>query len=233
MEDTPEFHARRAALYGFAATVFQHPDESVVSDLLDEEVHAAIGDAGFALDLVDETTALLAALEDVEPDALEPAYNALFGLPGDEGTYPVVPYEAHYTTGEEVNESQRRIGTVVGILEEFGLGVSDDFHERQDHVAVELELMQVAAAQRSVALERSRRESVDRLERATATILDEHLTRFVPAFAHRVRDATESIDAAAVEVYVAGADLAAALVQQDVASHPEPPAPGTGVNADD
>jgi len=229
MQDTPTHHTRRAALYGFTATVFQYPDAAVVGDLTDEAVQDAIRTAGEALGLADETAAVLNALSGVDSDALEPAYNDLFGLPGDEGTYPVVPYEAHYTTGEEVNESQRRIATVVGLLEEFGLEISDAFDERHDHVAVELELMQVLAAQRAVAIEDNDDGTADRLARAGATVLDEHLTDFVPAFAHRTRKA---VTGGAGEVYAAGADLAAALVALDDRTHPEPVTPGAGVSAD-
>ncbi|WP_276272170.1 TorD/DmsD family molecular chaperone [Haloarcula litorea] len=231
MQDTPQHHARRAALYGFVATAFHYPDEAVVTDLFDAEVREAVREAGAELDLAAETTALLEALADADPDAMEPAYNDLFGLPGEDGTYPVVPYEAHYTTGEEVNESQRRIATVVGLLEEFDLEVSDEFDERQDHVAVELELMQVVAAQRAVALESGDDEAAVHLAQAGATVLDEHLVDFVPALAHSVPDG--SGDAApASQVYAAAADLAAALVEFDEASHPDPIAAGTGVRAD-
>lgn len=229
MQDTPTYHTRRAALYGFTATVFQYPDTAVVGDLTDDAVQDAIRTAGDAVGLADETEALLNAFTGIDSEALEPAYNDLFGLPGNEGTYPVVPYEAHYTTGEEVNESQRRIATVVGLLEEFGLEVSDEFDERYDHIAVELELMQVLAAQRAVALEEGDEETAERLSRAGATVLDEHLTDFVPAFAHRTRKA---VTGGAGEVYAAGAELAAALVAHDDRTHPEPVTPSTEVNAD-
>jgi TorA maturation chaperone TorD len=238
MKNTPQHHTRRAALYGFAATVFQYPDEAVVGDLQDETVQDAIREAGAALDLETEVDALLDALAGVDRDSLEPAYNRLFGLPGDGGTYPVVPYEAHYTTGDEVNESQRRIATVVGLLEEFGLEISDEFDERHDHVTVELELLQVLAAQRAVALDGNDDETAVHLARAGATVLDEHLGDFVPAFAHRVRKTVGGDGSSdrevpeASAVYAAAADLAAALVEFDEASHPDPVSPGTGVRAD-
>ncbi|WP_336330851.1 TorD/DmsD family molecular chaperone [Haloarcula sp. CGMCC 1.2071] len=238
MKNTPHHHTRRAALYGFAATVFQYPDEAVVGDLTDEEVQDAVRQAGDALGLDSEVEALLHALDGVDRDSLEPAYNRLFGLPGDGGTYPVVPYEAHYTTGDEVNESQRRIATVVGLLEEFGLEISDEFDERHDHVTVELELLQVLAAQRAVALDGGDDETAVRLARAGATVLDEHLGDFIPAFAHRVRETVNGGGSSdrdvpeASAVYAAAADLAAALIEFDEASHPDPVSPGTGVRAD-
>lgn len=233
-------HARRAGLYGYAATAFQFPDETVAADLLDEEVQASVRAAAAALDVGDEVDALLEALDGTDREALESAYNDLFGLPTDDGTYPVVPYESHYTTGDAVDESQRRIATVVGLLEEFGLEVSDDFDERQDHVAVELKLLQVVAAQRAVALESGDDDAADRLERAGATVLDEHLVDFVPACAHRLGDEAASLAAdsedsggAAHDVYAAAGGLAAALVEADDASHPDPVAAGPEVSADD
>jgi len=248
MEDTPQRHARsagderepaerragaqrhvrRAALYGYTATAFQFPDESTVADLTDADVRASIREAGRELGLGDEVDALLDALDGTNPEALEPAYHDLFGLPGDGGEYPVVPYEAEYTTDGDVGESQRRIATVVGLLERFGLEVSDSFDERQDHVAVELELMQLLAAQRAAALTEGENEAAQRLARAGATVLDEHLGDFVPAFAHAVNRAADDRGGESRVVYARAADLAAALVEADVARHPDPVAPGPG-----
>lgn len=221
-------HARRAALYGYVAAAFQFPDERSVADLRDEEVRASIGEAGRELDVAEEVDALLSALDEVDQASLEPAYNDLFGLPGDEGSYPVVPYEAEYTTDGDVGESQRRIATVVGLLEQFGLEVGEAFDERQDHVAVELELMQLLAVQRAAAQTDGEDEAAERLARAAATVLDEHLVDFVPALAHRVKGAVDATEGRAPEVYARAADLAATLVQTDVATHPDPVAPPSG-----
>ncbi|WP_135853600.1 molecular chaperone TorD family protein [Halorussus salinus] len=233
-----ERHSARAALYSAAAGVFCYPDEELVAELTHDETAAGLREAGRKLDLESEVEGLLDALDGTTRDDLEPAYNELFGMPGDDGTYPVVPYEAEYTVGEEVGRQQRRIATVVGLLEAFGVEPADQFDERQDHVVVELELVQVLAARRAVAREQDEEDTAANLERAEAMVLDEHLGDFVPAFAHEVRESTPDPDGdaesasdpdedasasdSAAAVYRAAADLAAAVVTRDVATHPEP-----------
>lgn len=242
VRDVPGFHARRGALYGFAATAFQFPSEDVLADLRDSDVResvqaaaeaiAARGDA-LGADADDVPLHLAACCErlgDAGSDAMESAYNDLFGLPSDDGSYPVVPYEANYAAGGDVSEIQRRVATVVGLLERFDLEPHEGFDERQDHVAVLLELAQVLAAQRAVALEEGNVDAAQRVASAEATVLDEHLAGFVPALAHDVADAAvdgESLDDAALvadapAAYVAAARFAAALVTWDHAVHPDP-----------
>lgn len=240
--DEPAFHARRGALYGYVAAAFQYPDEDVLADLRDEAVQDAVSDAATALADADPSAATLpdrletvvSALTDRSDDDISAAFNALFGLPGESGSYPVVPYEAAYTTTGDVNETQRRIATIVGLLERFDLEPHDEFDERQDHVAVLLELMQITAVQRATALEADRREAASTLAAAEASILDEHLTPFVPSLAH---DVTEFADASSVDastedpdaddptapdpLYLAVATLATDLVRWDANRRPE------------
>ncbi|UPV75350.1 molecular chaperone TorD family protein [Halorussus limi] len=230
-----ERHAARAALYSAAAGAFCYPDDELVADLTHAETAEGLRSAAETLDLQSEVETFLGALESTDRDDLESAYNGLFGLPSDDGTYPVVPYEAEYTVGDEVGRQQRRIATVVGLLEAFGVEPSDRFDERQDHVVVELELLQVLAARRAVAREEGDDDTAANLERAEAMVLDEHLGDFVPAFAHEVRksapdpdetgtdaDPGEEDDLGAAAVYRAAADLAETVVTRDVANHPEP-----------
>ncbi|NHN61584.1 MULTISPECIES: molecular chaperone [Halorussus] len=226
-----ERHAARAALYSAAAGAYCYPDDELVAELTHEETVEGLRSAGRKLDLIAEVEALLEALAATDREALESAYNELFGLPSDDGTYAVVPYEAEYTVGDEVSRQQRRIATVVGLLEAFGVEPAEDFHERQDHVVVELELLQVLAARRAVAREDGETDAAANLERAEGMVLDEHLGDFVPAFAHDVREATADLKEregyddprrAAEAVYRAAADLAEAVVTRDVAAHPEP-----------
>lgn len=234
----PSFHARRGALYGIAATALTFPDAETLADLRDDAVQSAVraaaaevggvvDDAESASSSDDERAlsarvdAFFAALDAADDDAVETAYNGLFGLPSESGSYPVVPYEAQYATTGDVNETQRRVATVVGLLERFDLEPHDGFDERQDHVAVLLELAQVMATQRAVALEDGDTAAAGELAAAEATVLDEHLLGFVPALAHDVRDATSDRPGEGERVYEAAAALAATLVQRDASVHPE------------
>lgn len=212
-------HAARAALYSAAAGAFCYPDECTVRDLTHSDTEEGVRTAAKTLDLEEEADRLLHTLDAVTLEELESAYNDLFGLPGDDGTYPVIPYEVEYTVGDEVGRQQRRIATIVGLLEAFGIEPADEFDERQDHVVVELELMQVLAARRALACEEGDDQAAENLERAEAVVLSEHLTDFVPAFAHAVREAAAESDSS---VYRAAADLAEALVTRDDAGRPDP-----------
>lgn len=210
----PQVHAGRAALYAAAATAFQYPTESVVADLTDEAAAAGLREAAERLGFAEEVDALLSAFESTDSEVLRSMHQGLFDLPEDDGTYRVVPYEAAYTAGEEIDKQQRRIATVVGLMERFGVEPREEFTERQDHVAAELELCQVVAAQRAVALREDGGDTAKRLRNAESTILGEHLHDFVPPLAKRLRSSTDS------DAYRAAADLAEALVTWDHARHP-------------
>jgi len=220
--DDPEYHAARATLYCAAAAAFTYPDERTVSELTDPEARAGVERAAERLNVAEEAGRLVEAVAGTPVDDLKSAYNDLFGVPDDEGTYAVIPYEAHYTTRDELSIEQRRIATVVGLFEEFGVEPSDGFAERQDHVAAELELAQVLAGQRAVALEEGDRAAAERVEHAEATVLDDHLVEFVPALAYDIRQS------AAEPLYLAAADLVEELVTYDNGKHPEPTAGAAG-----
>lgn len=222
--DDATAHGARAALYSALAAAFCYPTAASMDTLTDPAVADRLREAGDALDLGTETERLLDAFDDADPDAIGASHTELFGLP-EAGSYPVVPYEAAYTTPDDIGMEQRRIAAVVGLLEAFDLEPSDDFGERPDHVSVELELMQVLAARRQLAEADSEADHADTLAAAEATVLEEHLVDFVPAFAHDLRAATDE------PVYRAAADLAEGLVTRDHAGR-EPvavPTPGGDV----
>ena len=226
----PQRHAARAALYSAVAVPFLYPEEERLDALRDEEAREGVRTAAERMGLEGEADALLEAVAEASTEAVESAYNALLGVPGEGGTYPVVPYEAHYTTGAEVDKEQRRIATVVGLMEAFGVEPGEDFAERQDHLAAELELMQVVASQRAVARHEDDAEAAGRLAEAEATVLEEHLAGFVPSLAHDLREALDDeggdaewdADEAGRAVYRAAVDLLEALVERDRATHPDP-----------
>ncbi|WP_435064344.1 TorD/DmsD family molecular chaperone [Halobaculum sp. EA56] len=238
MTDTPttpeEFeavkrrHGARAALYAVVAGAFCYPETDRFAELTAADAVESLREAAERLGVGDAAADLAAALTDPELDAetLADGYDALFGLPGDDGEYPVVPYEAAYTVRDDLSAKQRRIATVSGLLEAFDLDRADGFHERHDHVAVELEVMQVLAARRAVAeADPDAGGEARSLELAEATVLETHLADFLPGLAHDLGAAVEEGDVsrAAADVYVAAADLAGELVERDRARHPDPP----------
>ncbi|QLH82958.1 TorD/DmsD family molecular chaperone [Halosimplex pelagicum] len=210
-------HAARATLYAAAGGAFCYPDVETRATLTAHDAREGVLEAAERLGLRESAERFLDAVADAAVSDLEAAYNDLFGLP-DGGEYPVVPYEAHYTTGSDVGESQRRIAAVVGLMETFGVEPGEEFAERQDHVAAELELMQVVAAQRATALHRGDDEAVARLADAERTVVDTHLAGFVPALAHDVEAAADDDPSDGRRAYRAAARLAAELVERDHAA---------------
>ncbi|WP_436910151.1 TorD/DmsD family molecular chaperone [Halosimplex marinum] len=225
-EARERLHSARATLYAAVGGAFCYPDVETRATLTAHDAREGVLQAAERLGLHDEAEAFLDAVADAAVSDLEAAYNDLFGLP-DGGEYPVVPYEAHYTTGSDVGESQRRIAAVVGLMETFGVEPADDFAERQDHVAAELELMQVVAAQRAAAVHEGDEEAAARLADAERTVVDTHLAEFVPALAHDVDAAVGDDPSDGERAYRAAARLAAELVKRDHAAR------GGGDEADD
>lgn len=230
--DEPRRHGSRAALYAAVAGAFCYPEPEELADLTAEDAIESVRGAAADLGCAAAGDALADALSASALDAetLAEGYDALFGLPGDDGEYPVVPYEANYTVRDDIGARQRRIATVSGLLEQFDLGRADSFHERRDHVAVELELLQVLAARRALAAEEGETDRTEQVALAEATVLDRHLADFVPELAHELGGAVEreAVPEPAADVYVAAADLAAALVERDRATHPSAPKPENG-----
>ncbi|WP_335999203.1 TorD/DmsD family molecular chaperone [Halorientalis halophila] len=210
----PDRHAARSALYGALAAVFVYPDEETVADLTAADAAEGVLEAAETLGCRDEASQFLDALAGTDVADLESSYNDLFGIPGGDGSYAVVPYEAEYTVGDDVSLAQRRIATVAGLLDAFDLERSPDFAERHDHLALELELMQLLSAQRAASLAADADDRAGDLERIEATLLEHHLGDFLPSLAHDLRETTED------EVYLAAADLGEKLVTADLAAHP-------------
>jgi len=213
--DDPAYHGARATLYGAVATPFVHPDEGALDELDHDDAIGGILAAASRVGVEAETDSFVEALVATDTGTAAGAYDRLFGVPAEDGTYPVVPYEAQYTVDGAIDREQRRIAAVVGVMDAAGFERGDAFAERQDHVAAELELAQVLAAQRAVALHRGDRADAGHLAALEATFLAEHLSDFVPAFARDLREAAD------VALYEAAADLASALVDLDHARHPD------------
>lgn len=218
-------HLARAALYGLCAGLFLYPERDRLAEVTDADAREGARSAADTLGLHAETDAVFDALDDADVDELSSVYDSLFGIPTESGRYAVTPYEAEYTEGDDIGHQQRRIASVVGLLDAVGLQPSEDFDERQDHVAVELETMQVLAAQRAVALHQGDAEAAGRVADVEETFLDRNLRDFVPAFAHGVREATDD------PTYRAAARLASRLVRTDLAARDDVDAATGGASA--
>jgi putative dimethyl sulfoxide reductase chaperone len=83
-----------------------------------------------------------------------------------------------------------RLADLAAFYRAFGVEVTEDATERQDHICLELEFMSVLAAQEAYAHEhRCDQEQISQCRAAQKKFLREHLGRWLPAFARRLAGA--------------------------------------------
>lgn len=157
-----------------------------------------------ALDALDACGADLEGLDLVAARlVLEVDYNRLFVGPS---VLLAPPYESFYTTASQT-EGQR--GVVRGPAEravrteyaKHGLAMPEEFVEFPDHIAVELEFLSLLAAHEAEAWERGDEESARSLQEDQERFREQHLGRWIEAFATEVdRSARTAFYAAAVRL---------------------------------
>jgi TorA maturation chaperone TorD len=188
----------RQALYRFLGMLFLYPDETrlvkvrtAAGELLEADRLWETSD--FALPLQRLLTALVGLSEEAA-EQLEAAHNHLIRVK------PVAPpYESFYLD----SEGQAR-GLIVNQLEaeyaSAGLALSPSLMDMPDHLAVELEFMSFLCGQEVRA--RETRNEADNIQIRTRqrAFLDQHLVKWFPQFARRVREAApESLYSVIVE----------------------------------
>ena len=89
------------------------------------------------------------------------------------------PYESVYTSEERLLMQEAR-DEVVAIYRSVGLDKRDGWTDGEDHVALELEFMQVLAERAADALEAGREDEAASLLSLQGSFLEEHLASWVP-----------------------------------------------------
>lgn len=185
---------RRAQVYSFLAGAFLYPQENWTADapLLAEIV------AGLEMGLTGPSIA------QTELPALQAAYRHAFGLTGS------LCYETEYGLPHEFRQSQE-LADLSGFYRAFGFEVGGAVRERPDHLAVELEFMQVLALKEAYAVEQGLSEPAEICHEAQRQFLQDHLGRWLGLFAH-------SLTLNTLEgTYLALGRFAAAFVKADAA----------------
>ena len=172
----------RAQAYGLLARAFGRPDAELESEVNSGRFGAALQEALAILDCAE--AAALGAVLDGQPsdDDLGADFMRLFN-PSLEANCP--PYETEYT-GAHVFMRAQQLADVAGFYRAFGLKIASSFHERPDHIAAELEFMQVLALKEARALARGERANAGICRRAQARFLKEHLGRWLAPYAERL-----------------------------------------------
>ena len=103
----------------------------------------------------------------------------------------VSPYELEY--GEEHSHREpQELADITAFYQAFGLQVSEKSHERGDHISTECEFMHFLLYKSVYAIERSEEEHASICEEASLRFLTDHLACWMPAFAIRLRQTSQS-----------------------------------------
>ena len=96
------------------------------------------------------------------------------------------PYETLFGNDHVFGQSYT-MGDIAGYYNAFGLQLSQDIHERLDHLSVELEFIHYLAYKESYALLHDGKEKLQTVVDAEKKFVKEHLGRWVPLFAGMLR----------------------------------------------
>lgn len=221
----------RSLVYAFLTQAFADPDATTLAWLKEtlptaETALATIGGT--------ESRAALAAfsgeIDGLDEGQFAAAHHRVFGY-GVSGDCP--PYEGEYGHPHIFQKTQS-LADNVGFLEAFGLAPAPGFADRLDHIAVELEFLHVLAAKEAYALAHNHSEEQLMIVRdATRAYLTNHLGRWAPAFAARLRSKAQDGPYAAL-ARLLGAFIAEETQALDVApvlaaSFASPPDDGSAI----
>ena len=187
----------RQALYRFASLCLLDPRRDAWERLSESSARAVAASAAELLRSDSEARARRLAPGELPVAELDPGpafdrlpssrgafldlYEATFGLLVS-GSCP--PYETEYIDGKLSFRRSNSLADIAGFYVAFGLEPSESFHERRDHLAVELEFMACLCGLEHHAAECDDAEARTSVCRdAQAKFLCDHLAWWVPTFA--------------------------------------------------
>lgn len=175
-----------AAAWALTAAGLRDPDEALLGALSDGEFLAEAEASLSALDPVlagdwnrFRRAAAAAGREGLRQERARILGHAVRG--------PCPPYEIEYGPEHFLGKS-RRLGDVAAFYRAFGVDVSADAREREDHAAMEAEFLSFLCLKRALAADRGEEERAAVCRDAERLFLEEHIGRFLPAFARRVEE---------------------------------------------
>ena len=211
----------RAQAYALLARAFGRPDAWFDADVAEGCFGEALAEALTALGY-QEHAAAAAAIGGVPEAPLSDDFTRLFN-PSVHANCP--PYGTEYTAAHVFMRAQQ-LADVAGFYRAFGLRVAAGFRERPDHIASELEFMQVLTLKEARALARRERAHAGICRRAEARFLKEHLGRWLEPYAAKLAAAGGQ------GFYVRAAALARDFVAKDAAQLGVQPQIGIAPRAD-
>lgn len=185
----------RGGVYRLLAHALRYPDDAWLTMLSDEQHWTALlqsagpGDAQLS-DLLsgvrDDLPALASCRGGLSAGRLAELqlhYMHLFGH-AVRGSCPL--YELEYGPRDIVQQAPL-LADIAGFYVAFGMQLTEDAHERADHLAVECEFLSVLAEKAACALEADDAEGLEIVQNAQRSFLTDHLGRWLPSLVRRIQ----------------------------------------------
>jgi putative dimethyl sulfoxide reductase chaperone len=210
-----EFALARSWLYRFLAQAFEDPTAESWANLAScrNALESAVRTlAGSAPALAEAARGFGAQLDPAAFERFLTAYLAAFGHAA-RGRCPINEIEYGDLKADALFQPHR-LADLAAFYRAFGLEVTTDAGERQDHLCLELEFMCVLTAKEAYALQHHHESGALSLCRdAQKRFLREHLGRWAPAFARRLAELAGDIS------LIALANLTRIFVETECALH--------------
>lgn len=176
---------QRAATYGFLSRLYRKEiDEELLQQLHDSHYRVSTGN-----DKVDEGYRLIATyLSGIWAGTLTELaadYMRTFFGHGYNGHAAAYPFESVYASEKRLLMQDAR-DEVLALYRAAGLEKQEDWKEGEDHVALELEYMQILSLRTADALKTDDQKEATKLLKAQYHFLDDHLGAWVPLMAEQM-----------------------------------------------
>ena len=180
-EEIADAMESRAATYGLLARLFRREvDQPLLDDLKTMHFPLNTGnrsvDEGYRLMAGYLSTTWENTLTELAADYLRAFLG--HGIDGHSAAYP---YESVYTSERRLLMQDAR-GEILALFRANGLEKDPSFKDAEDHIALELEFMQLMALRCAEALRAGNDEEALALVRSQATFMEDHLMNWAPLF---------------------------------------------------
>ncbi len=201
-------HDARAKLYGFLSRLFRvEVDQLLLDQLRSMHFPAETGndkmDSGYRKIAEYVYTSGSATLQELAVD-----YVRAFIGHGVDAHAAAYPFESVYTNVKRLMMAGAR-DEVLALYRSEGIEKSPDWHDPEDHIALELEFMRVLAERSAKALRDGDEAEASRLAKVQRAFVKDHLENWLPTFARDMRSFAKT------NLYLGLADLVEGFVQTD------------------
>lgn len=177
---------QRATTYGLLSRLFRKEvDQELLDELHDSPYRVSTGN-----DATDKGNRLMATylsgMWENTPIELAADYNRVFFGHGYNGHAAAYPFESVYTSEKRLLMQDVR-DEVLALYRAAGLEKQPTWKEGEDHVALELEYMQVLGERAARAVELGKNDEAAQWLVTSMSFLDEHLLGWVPVLTEAMR----------------------------------------------